>query len=418
MACAVVAHYGTTALPGKCAGRYARAMASTPAPGRAKPVIAAVVVAAGRGVRAGGGLAKQYRMLGGKPVLLWSVDSLLAHPAIDCVQLVVAADALAAASALVADRPVAITIGGATRQQSVHRGLQALRGRQPTHVLIHDAARPIVPAALVDRVCAALDGAVAVCPALPVADSLRRGAGGVLTGEVARDDLWRVQTPQGFDYAAILAAHAAAAAGATDDCEIARHAGHAVRLVAGDPRTLKITHAEDFAMAEQLLGRISVTGSGYDVHRFGAGDHVWLCGVRVPSAHGLIGHSDADVGLHALTDAILGALGDGDIGTHFPPSDPKWKGASSDRFLRHAAALATAAGARIVHCDLTLICEQPRIGPWRDAMLARLAELLAPHRPLLSVKATTTEGLGFVGRGEGAAAQALATLEIVSKEVG
>lgn len=391
-------------------------MAQPMASNRARET-AALVLAAGRGSRAGGGVAKQYRLLAGKPVLLWSLDGLLAHPQIDCVHLVVADDAVDAATALVGARPVAITTGGATRQDSVRRGLMALRQRAPARVLIHDAARPILPAALISRVCAALDEGVAACPALPVADSLRRAAGLQVTGEVSRDGLWRVQTPQGFDYATILAAHAGAATGATDDCEIARRAGHDVQLVAGDPRTLKITHAEDFTMAEALLGRISITGAGYDVHRFGAGDHVWLCGVRVPSAHGLVGHSDADVGLHALTDAILGALGNGDIGTHFPPSDPRWRGASSGQFLRHAVGLATAAGARIEHCDITLICEQPRIGPHRAAMLARLGELLAPHRPILSVKATTTEGLGFVGRHEGAAAQALATLSLVPKEV-
>jgi 2-C-methyl-D-erythritol 4-phosphate cytidylyltransferase/2-C-methyl-D-erythritol 2,4-cyclodiphosphate synthase len=224
--------------------------------------------------------------------------------------------------------------------------------------------------------------------------------------------LWRVQTPQAFRFRALADAHAVAAPGATDDAEILRAAGGAVRLVEGDERAMKVTLPTDFAAAERLLDWVTLTGSGYDVHRFADGDHVWLCGVKVPHSQSLLGHSDADVGLHALTDAILGALGDGDIGTHFPPSDPQWKGAPSDKFLAHAAGLVAKAGGRILHCDVTLICEAPKVGPHRPAMLARLAEILADHQPRLSVKATTTEGLGFTGRREGIAAQALATIRL------
>jgi 2-C-methyl-D-erythritol 4-phosphate cytidylyltransferase/2-C-methyl-D-erythritol 2,4-cyclodiphosphate synthase len=293
----------------------------------------------------------------------------------------------------------------------VKLGLGQLQPRAPARVLIHDAARPLLSAGLIDRVLAGLAEAPGSCPALPVVDSLRSG-GAMIEAEVARDGLWRVQTPQGFDFQAICAAHAAAAEGATDDAEVLRAAGHPVRLVQGDERAMKVTLPSDFDMAERMLDWVTLSGSGYDVHRFGPGDHVWLCGVPVPHGQGLLGHSDADVGLHALTDAILGALGDGDIGTHFPPSDPQWKGASSDRFLAHAAGLVTAAGGRILHCDVTLVCETPKVGPHRPAMLARLAEILGQHAPRLSVKATTTEGLGFTGRREGIAAQALATIRL------
>lgn len=349
-------------------------------------------------------------------MLRHAVETLVAHPAVGRAHVVVADGQMERARAVLDGLDVSIGTGGASRQESVRRGLEQLAaGQAPQRVLIHDAARPRVPPSLIDRVIHALDEAPGACPALPIVDSLRRGSDWL--GEaVDRDGLWRVQTPQGFWFDAIRAAHAAAPPGATDDAEILRAAGHPVRLVAGDERAMKITLPQDFELAEELWPRVSVTGFGYDVHRFGPGDHVWLCGVRVPHAFGLIGHSDADVGLHALTDAILGALGDGDIGVHFPPSDPQWRGASSDRFLRHAADLVAAAGGRIMHADITLVCEAPRIGPHRPAMLARLAELLAPHGPRLSVKATTTEGLGFAGRREGMAAQALATLLVPTGE--
>lgn len=371
-------------------------------------------MAAGQGVRAGGGIPKQYRMLGGRPVLAHSVAAFAAHPAVGPIHIVAAAGEESRAAAALGPLAPRVTVGrgGETRQQSVLAGLRQLaNGCPPRRVLVHDAARPLVPQAVIGRVLAALEDAPGACPALPVVDSLRRGAGWI--GEtVARDSLWRVQTPQGFDFNLLLEAHATAAEGATDDAEILRAAGHPVRIVAGDERALKITEAGDFAFAEALLGMETVTGSGFDVHRFGPGDHLFLCGVRIPHHRGLVGHSDADVALHALTDAILGGLGAGDIGVHFPPDDPRWKGASSDRFLGAAADLVTAAGGRIIHCDLTLIAEEPRVGPWRPAMLERLGAILAAHAPRLSIKATTTEQLGFTGRREGIAAQALATLRL------
>ncbi len=372
---------------------------------------AAIVVAAGRGVRAGGGVPKQYRMLAGRPMLAHAAAALLGHPAVGRVVVVVAPGEEARATALLG--PLAsrldLVAGGPTRQESVRLGLESLAGRPPGRVLIHDAARPFLPTGLVDRVLGALAAAAGACPALPVADSLRTGDG-VVTGEVARDGLWRVQTPQGFRYAEILAAHRAAPPGATDDVAVARTAGLTVAIVPGDERAMKVTTAADFDLAEALLRGPSVTGTGFDVHRFGPGDHLWLCGVRIPHTSGLVGHSDADVGLHALTDAILGAIGAGDIGAHFPPSDPQWKGASSDRFLAHAAALVAASGGRIAHVDVTIIAEAPKVGPHRAAMAARVADILAGHAPRVSIKATTTEGLGFTGRAEGIAAQAAATV--------
>jgi 2-C-methyl-D-erythritol 4-phosphate cytidylyltransferase/2-C-methyl-D-erythritol 2,4-cyclodiphosphate synthase len=373
---------------------------------------AALIVAAGRGHRSGGGVPKQYRALGGKPILGWAIDS-LAAAGIGDIRVVINPEDAALYRDAVGDRRVGAWIaGGATRQESVAAGLAALDGPEaPDAVLVHDAARPFVPGAMVARVLAALETAPGACPALPVVDSLRRGAEAI-ESEVDRERLWRVQTPQGFRFRTLADAHAQAAPGATDDAEILRAAGGTVRLVEGDERAMKVTLPADFAAAERLLGWETLTGSGFDVHRFADGDHVWLCGVKVPHSQSLLGHSDADVGLHALTDAILGALGDGDIGTHFPPSDPQWKGAPSDRFLAHAAGLVARAGGRILHCDVTLICEAPKVGPHRPAMLARLGDILAAHAPRLSVKATTTEGLGFTGRREGIAAQALATIRL------
>lgn len=379
----------------------------------ASPLTAALIVAAGRSVRAGGDVPKQYRALGGKPLLRWSVEAFARHPSMGPVHIVVAEGEEERAAAMLEGLPVSVGTGGATRQESVKRGLDQLAAHQPAQVLIHDAARPLLSARLIDRVLEGLVLAPGACPALPVVDSLRRGREEI-EGEVPRDGLWRVQTPQGFDYTLIAAAHHGAAEGATDDAEVLRAAGHTVRLVEGDERAMKVTLPQDFEMAERLLDWVTLTGSGYDVHRFGDGDHVWLCGVPVPHSQGLIGHSDADVGLHAVTDAILGALGDGDIGTHFPPSDPQWRGASSDRFLEHAAGLVAAAGGQILHCDVTLICEAPKVGPHRAAMLERLSQILIEHAPRLSVKATTTEGLGFTGRREGIAAQALATIRLPS----
>jgi len=283
-------------------------------------------------------------------------------------------------------------------------------------VLIHDAARPFIDNLVIDRVLDALAYAPGAIPALPVADTVKRGANGFVTGTLDRTGLWRVQTPQGFDYRAILAAHRAVAGmELTDDAAVAERAGLTVRLVEGAESNFKVTTTEDFARAEQLTsggGADYRSGQGFDVHAFGPGDHIWLCGLKIPYKHGLVGHSDADVGLHALTDAILGALGAGDIGMHFPPSDPKWRGAPSHLFLRHAADLVAQAKGRIVHVDVTLICEAPRIGPHRAAMVAKIAEILGLAANRVSVKATTTEKLGFLGRSEGMAAQAIATLQL------
>jgi 2-C-methyl-D-erythritol 4-phosphate cytidylyltransferase/2-C-methyl-D-erythritol 2,4-cyclodiphosphate synthase len=304
--------------------------------------------------------------------------------------------------------------GGAARQDSARLGLESLGEFAPSRVLIHDAARPFVDHAVVDRVLDALDHAPGAIPALPVADTVKRGEHGFVTGTLDRSGLWRVQTPQGFDYRAILDAHRAVAGmELTDDAAVAERAGLAVRLVEGSEMNFKVTAPEDFARAEKLAtggGGDYRTGQGFDVHAFGPGDHVWLCGLKVPHDHGLIGHSDADVGLHALTDAILGALGAGDIGMHFPPGDPKWRNAPSHLFLRHAAELVAKEHGRIVHVDVTLICEAPRVGPHRAAMVAKIAEILGLAPDRVSVKATTTEKLGFLGRGEGMAAQAVATL--------
>ncbi len=378
--------------------------------------VAALVVAGGQGLRAGGDTPKQYRPLLGRPMLAHAVGAFLAHPAVGRVQLVVATGDESRALAALGDDPgprLTLCTGGASRQQSVLNGLEALAaGSSPEWVLIHDAARPFVPVSLIDRVLAALSTVPGACPALPVVDSLRSGDR-LVDGEVDRSRLHRVQTPQGFHFQARLAAHREAAArgfAATDDVAVARASGLDVALVAGDERAMKVTQAEDFARAEALVARLPATGTGYDVHRFGPGDHVWLCGVRVPHEAGLVGHSDADVGLHALTDAVLGAIGAGDIGRHFPPSDPQWKGASSDRFLAHAATIVASQSGRIAHVDVTIIAEVPKVGPHREAMVARIGEILADHRPIVSVKATTTEGLGFTGRREGIAAQAIATV--------
>lgn len=377
----------------------------------------ALVVAAGRGTRLGGAEPKQYRPLAGRPVLRHGLDILSAHPAVAAVRTVYHPDdhALYAAATAGLDLlpPVA---GGATRQDSVRLGLESLAALAPARVLIHDAARPFLSAGVIDRVLAALDEAPAAIPAMPLSDTVKRGAAGFVTATLDRTALWRVQTPQGFWYREILAAHRAARGqDLPDDAAVAEHAGIAVRLVAGSEENFKVTTADDLHRAERQIaaapGDIRI-GQGFDVHGFGAGDHVWLCGVRVPHERALVGHSDADVGLHALTDALLGALGAGDIGQHFPPDDPRWRGAPSSRFLAHAAALAAAAGGRILHVDVTLICERPKIAPHRAAMVARIAEILALDHGRVSVKATTTEGLGFTGRGEGIAAQAVATLRL------
>jgi len=375
--------------------------------------VAALVVAAGRGTRLGGELPKQYQMLASASLLGHSLSLCAAHPRVDDVRAVIHPDDIArygeAASGLALHAPVA---GGATRQESVRLGLEALSADPPDLVLIHDAARPLTPPCLLDRVIDALalhDGAV---PALALADTLKRGQDGRVIATVPRDGLFRVQTPQGFRFPMILDAHRRlAGAELTDDAAVAEAAGLTVALVPGDEEAFKVTTSDDLARARRSLAETRV-GTGFDVHRFGPGDHVWLCGLRLPHERGLLGHSDADVGLHALTDALLGAIGAGDIGQHFPPSDPRWRGAESSRFLAHAAGLVRARGGRILHVDVTLICERPKIGPHREAMRARVAEILGLAADRVSIKATTTEQLGFTGRGEGIAAQAVATVSL------
>lgn len=373
----------------------------------------AVVVAAGEGLRAGPGEPKAWRQLGGRPIVRWSVEGFLAAGAQEVV-VVVAGDRLAAAdealAGLVGWKAVA---GGKTRAQSVQAGLAAMTAPEALPVLIHDAARPFVTRGHVDALLAALEHADGAILTLPVPDTLKRGDGQV-DETVSREGLWRAQTPQAFK-ADLKAAYRGWPAGEepTDDASVMERAGGRVAMIPGDPMLMKLTYPEDFLMAEQLAAgrRIVRMGQGIDAHRFGPGDTVWLCGVPIPHDKGLIGHSDADCALHALTDAVLGAIGDGDIGEHFPPSDPQWKGASSDRFLKHAVSRVAARGGRILNADVTLICERPKIRPHRDAMRARVAELLELPLDRVSVKATTTEGMGFTGREEGLMAQAVVAIE-------
>lgn len=365
---------------------------------------AAIIVAAGRGTRAGGELPKQWRILAGKPVAAHALAAFGARSGIDRLVFVHhredrdLAEAVAAGASLVE--------GGGTRAESVRAALESLDGQGIDRVLIHDAARPLVAPALIGRVLEALDRHIAAAPGLPVTDALWRAEGDAVAGTAERSGLFTAQTPQGFDFRAILAAHRAHAGPAADDVEVARAAGHAVAIVQGDADNIKITVPEDFARAERLMGgRMDFrTGSGYDVHAFGPGDHVMLCGVAVPHHRGLKGHSDADVGIHALCDAIYGALAEGDIGRHFPPTDPQWRGAASATFLAHAAERARARGFRLGNCDVTLICERPKIAPHASDMAAKLAGILGADPGRVSVKATTSEGLGFTGREEGIAA--------------
>jgi 2-C-methyl-D-erythritol 4-phosphate cytidylyltransferase / 2-C-methyl-D-erythritol 2,4-cyclodiphosphate synthase len=378
------------------------------------PTCVALVVASGRGERFRGDRPKQYVPLAGRPLLRHCLERFCRHPGIHRVRAVVHPDDAtlyaAAADGLDLLDPVS---GGATRQDSVRLGLESLAGDPPDWVLIHDGVRPLTGAALIDRVLHALGTHAAVLPALPVSDTLKREEHGAVAGTVDRTGLYRAQTPQGFSYPAIIEAHRRfAGAALTDDAALAEAAGLLVALVDGDEDNMKITEPPDLARAERLLAAVwrPRTGLGFDVHRLAPGDGVILLGVRVPCPFRLLGHSDADVGLHALTDALLGTLGAGDIGAHFPPSDPRWTGADSSIFLEHARDLVAAAGGRIEHVDVTLICEHPKIGPHRAAMSARVAELLALPPDRASVKATTTEGLGFPGRREGIAAQAVATV--------
>jgi 2-C-methyl-D-erythritol 4-phosphate cytidylyltransferase/2-C-methyl-D-erythritol 2,4-cyclodiphosphate synthase len=378
----------------------------------------AVIVAAGSGRRAGPGGAKQWRPLGGKPVARWSLEALLAAGARRVVVVAPPGDADVARSAFAGLSRWSLTEGGATRDRSVAAGLAALDAAADEVVLIHDAARPLVETGHVRALISALEaGADGALPALPVADTLKRrhpDTGAVKTED--RAGLWRAQTPQAFRYGSLTAAYAAWPEGEspTDDAAVVERAGGRIALTAGDPKLLKLTYPEDFAMAELLAGGARATriGQGFDAHRFGEGDGVWLCGVHIPHSRALIGHSDADAGLHALTDALLGAIGEGDIGDHFPPSDPTWRGAPSHLFLTHAAGLVAARGGRVINADVTLICERPKIKPHREAMRTRLAELLSLPIDRISVKATTTEAMGFTGREEGLAAQAVAAIDL------
>ncbi len=372
---------------------------------------AALIVAAGRGDRAGGDVPKQFAMLAGRPVVAHSIAAFQNHPAIDQIVVVIGAGQQAL---LVAAAPgIRWVEGGQTRRESVCAGLAALEDAD--RVLIHDAARPLVPAAVIDRLLAALDQADAAVPVLPVADTL--ALGDILLGDVVpRDGLQRVQTPQAFDRPIVMAAHNAwpADVDATDDAQMVRAAGHEVMTVPGDPRLEKLTYPGDFPAAEARLSSTmtSRSATGYDVHRLAAGEELWLGGVLIPHDLGLAGHSDADVALHAVTDAVLGTISAGDIGSHFPPSDPQWRGAASAQFLDHARRLVAAAGGILDFIDLTIICEAPRIGPHRDAIRGRIADILKIGAGQVSVKATTTEGLGFTGRSEGIAAQAIATIRV------
>ncbi|MBD7940466.1 bifunctional 2-C-methyl-D-erythritol 4-phosphate cytidylyltransferase/2-C-methyl-D-erythritol 2,4-cyclodiphosphate synthase [Brevundimonas guildfordensis] len=374
----------------------------------------AIVVAAGSGSRAGG--AKQWRVVAGRPVIAWSVEALLKAGAREVVVVIAADAAPMAETALSGLSGWRAVPGGATRAASVQAGLAALTADDAEPVLIHDAARPFLSADIIEALLQGLKDADGALPALSVADSLRRAEGDFIIGGVDRDNLWRAQTPQAFRLKTIRDAYAAWPDNetATDEAAVVERAGGRVRLVPGDPRLLKLTYPEDFAMAEALAAPRTVVriGQGFDVHRWGPGSSVWLCGVEIPHDQTLIGHSDADAGLHALTDAILGAIADGDIGDHFPPSDPQWKGAASDRFLVYAAERVAARGGRIVNVDVTLICEQPKVKPHRQAMRERLAGLLNLPLDAVSVKATTSEGLGFTGRGEGLAAQAAVSVEL------
>jgi 2-C-methyl-D-erythritol 4-phosphate cytidylyltransferase/2-C-methyl-D-erythritol 2,4-cyclodiphosphate synthase len=377
----------------------------------------ALIVAAGSGTRFGGEQPKQYQPLAGRAVLCHSAETLLGHRAISEVRVVISAEHRALYDTAAADLPLLPpVIGGANRQDSVRNGLESLAEMQPAQVLIHDAARPFLSSAIIDRTVAALADVAGAIVAVPVTDTLKRARDGQVGETVDRNGLWRAQTPQAFRFGEILAAHRAAKGAAmTDDAAVAEAAGLPMKLVMGADDNFKITTAEDMRRAERLLAPGASefrTGAGYDVHRFAPGDGVTLCGVRVAHDQALEGHSDADVGLHALTDAILGAIGAGDIGSHFPPGDPQWRGVDYAKFLAHAAGFVAGKGGRITHVDVTLICERPKIAPHRAAMVTRIADILGLEENRVSVKATTTEGLGFTGRREGIAAQAVATVAL------
>ena len=377
---------------------------------------AVVIVAAGKGERAGGGVPKQYRPIAGRPLLAWTLAPFLRHPRIGAVQIVIdpaQADLFAQATAGL-DLPPPVP-GGSDRQGSVLAGLEALQERGHDKVMIHDAARPFVTASLIDRLLLALDGgAAAAIPALPITDTVKRCRDGAILATLDRSELARAQTPQTFRYQAILEAHRAATGKAlTDDAAVAEAAGIAVAAVAGEEGNVKITSAEDILAAEGRLGRREMrVGSGFDVHAFCPGDHVMLCGIAIAHDAGLAGDSDADVGLHVLVDAMLGALCEGDLGRHFRPGDPRWKGCASAELVAVAVALMHEHGARLIHADLTLICERPRLARHQPAMRENVARLLGVDVSRVNVKVTSTDGLGFTGRGEGIAGQATVTMEV------
>jgi 2-C-methyl-D-erythritol 4-phosphate cytidylyltransferase/2-C-methyl-D-erythritol 2,4-cyclodiphosphate synthase len=384
--------------------------------------VVALVVAAGSGLRLGGELPKQFLPLAGKPLLRHCLETFAAHPRIAGVKVVINDSYRALYDSATTGLPLlSPALGGETRQASVHNGLESLTGNPPDLVLIHDAARPFVDAPTIDRTIDALhehDGALV---AVQVVDTLKRAEGKFSGETVDRAGLWRAQTPQGFRFQPILAAHRRAASGPemTDDAAVAEASGIKVVLVPGIVNNFKVTTRADFERAEHMMAEQRAvapleyrTGSGYDVHRLIDGDGVTLCGIVIPHDKKLEGHSDADVAMHALTDAILGAIAAQDIGAHFPPSDPQWRGAPSWKFLDHAMKLVAKKGGQVTHCDITIICERPKVGPHRDAMIAKLAEIMGIDAHRISVKATTTEKLGFTGRNEGIAAQAMATVAL------
>ena len=382
---------------------------------------AAILVAAGRGLRAGAGGPKQYREIGGQTVIFRAMQALCRHPDVFAVQPVVNPDDAAIFNEAVAGlRHQPPTKGGATRQASVHAGLEALAAEKPDIVLIHDAARPFVTPAVISRAIDAAGRTGAAIPTIPVTDTIKQVCdAGDVEATLDRARLRIAQTPQAFRFDVILEAHRRAAregrSDFTDDAALAEWAGLTVATFEGDPANMKLTTPEDFLREEARLaaqlGDIR-TGTGYDVHAFGDGDHLMLCGVRVPHTRGFLAHSDGDVGLHALVDAILGALADGDIGSHFPPTDPQWKGAASDKFLKYAVDRVIARGGRIANLEVTMICERPKIGPLRDVMRTRIAEITGLNISRVAVKATTSERLGFTGREEGIAATASATIRL------
>lgn len=371
-----------------------------------------IIVAAGRGRRAGGEVPKQWRDVNGTPVAAHTVQVFQRHPRIDRVVLVHHPDDLSKVLALPGADQLLLAHGGATRNQSVRNGLDILASTPPDRVLIHDVARPCVPTNVIDAVIDALDTYPGAAPALAVTDALWQGNDATVSGVQDRTGLYRAQTPQGFRFADLLTAHRAFDGDAADDVEVARHAGLAVAIVPGHEDNLKITHPGDFDRAQTILrGHMDIRlGNGYDVHRFGPGDHVILCGIKIPHGRALQGHSDADVGMHAVTDALYGALAEGDIGRHFPPSDPQWKGAASEIFLKHAADLVREKGYDISNIDCTLVCEHPKVGPHAAAMQAEMARIMGLSTDRVSIKATTSERLGFTGREEGIAAIATAAL--------